>query len=302
MNNFIIGSGLIAFLIKEILPEYTIIPIGKSRFFQYNIPTCDDYIFCTDTTDKFIKSISSKLNSNVQPILFKRSISYCGEIIHNKHQRFLDMWSNKIYNKNIDFERFKFEGFVYNISSGDIFKILEQEHKNSFYDFIKENNKLLSIDIDNKIIHTKNCSLQYDNIINTIPLDVMFKFCGLQEYEFESKDLHTFVLKTDELDFENSSELLVVDDSIDFYKCTRIGKNIFQFYSTIDITNITQYMNLMVKNFDLLSGTAIKNAIPISCDTADLSKYDIISVGSCAQWDDLIDISDCIEKIKKLRN
>jgi UDP-galactopyranose mutase len=304
--NYIIGSGLVAFIAKHLFPDYQIIPVGKSRFYQFEVSTCDDYVFCHPEIDDFMKEMAAKTNTQTIPVLFKRALSYCGQIIYNKNEGFMESWINKVYDDAPHIQAIKltkFDSFVYNTSCTDIFKILEKDYKQCFRQFIESGNKLLSIDTENKTIITKNGPLEYDNIINTIPLDVMFKMCNIED-KFKALDLHTFVLETEDLDFEGASELLVVDENIDFYKSTRIGKKVYQFYSTKDITNITQYLNLMIEKFNLLSGTVVRDAIPCGDHKKhkDLEKYNICSVGSCAQWDDMMDLSSCILKLIRHRN
>ena len=303
--NYIIGSGLIAFLAKMILPDYIIIPTGKSRYFKYNVATCDDYIICHKEIDGFIHQFTTQFKAPIVAIFFKRALSYCGQLIFNKNE-FINAWIHKVYGNDgnpFTSELIKFDFFVYNISSTDLFKIIEPICKPHFKDFIQTNDSLNFIDINNKIIYTKHKQLEYENIISTIPLDAMFKYCNIQR-ELKSKDLHTFVVETESLNFEGASELLVVDDNIDFFKCTRLRETIYQFFSSIEIQNLPSYINLFINKYNLLSATVVRKAIPLGDikQHEELNKYNIYCIGSNAQWDDMVDVSSCILRLLRFKS
>lgn len=300
---YIIGSGFISFLAKCILPEYRIIPIGKSRYYQYEVSTCDDYIFCHDEIEDFIKEHSFSFGQII-PVFFKRALSYSGQIMFNKNEGFFDSWLSKVYGSSAHpaaNKLIKFDSFVYNIACVDLFKNVEKKCKPDFRDFILDQNKIKHVDINNRIIHTNKGQLEYESIINTIPLDSMFNLCGI-EHDLESRDLHTFVIETADLDFEGASELLVVDNNIDFFKCTRIGKQVYQFFSIEEIANLPKYLDLFVSKYDILSATVVRNAIPLSDHNKhkELEQYGIMSVGSNAQWDDMMDVSSCIRRLIRM--
>lgn len=304
MKNYILGSGLISFIAKELFPSYEIIPVGKSRYFRYEVATCDDYIICNDKIDDFMKDMSIKSQVQFIPMFFKRALSVEGQLIFNKHPAFFKNWEYKLYNDNGNelCERLtKMEFFTYNLSSTQLFGYLENKHKQSFKEFVVKNDRLLNIYTENKRIITKNQILEYDNIISTIPLNILCKYCSM-DVDLESIDLHTFVLETDAIDFEGASELLVVDQGIEFYKCTKIGKRAYQFFSNHEISNLGQYMSLVLKNFNLLSGTVVKFAIPLGDPNyyKIFNNYGIHCVGSNAQWDDMMDVASCIIRLQNL--
>lgn len=298
---YIIGSGLVAFMAKMMLPDYAIIPLGKSRYYQFPVPTCDDYIFCHKDIDDFIIEVSK---TKPIPVFFKKALSYSGQIIFGRNEGFLNNWLNKIYGLDMNPNALtltKLDSFVYNISATDIFKIVEKHCKQYFRAFIESGDKFKSIDVENKIIYTNKEQLGYDHIISTIPLDVMCEACGI-EHKLESKDLHTFVVETPDLNFEGASELLVVDDNIDFFKCTRIGKQTYQFYCTKEIINLPSYLSLLMNRYDILNATVVRKAIPLGepDQHRDLEQHGIFCVGSNAQWDDMMDISSCIRRLMRI--
>lgn len=300
--NYILGSGLISFIAKIMYPNFCIIPTGKSRFYQFDVATCDDYIFCSDIADNLIKEVFG----NFTPLMFIRAISSNGQLIFGQASRiFINQLLMKTYGdqyNQLGDKIIRMEGFIYNKSCTDLFTKLEPIAKKDFKDFIISGNKILSIDADNKVIITRNGVMEYDKIINTIPLDALHDIIGIQ-HDLQTLDLHTFVIETDDLDFEGASELLVIDETIDFHKCTKLRNNIYQFFSTKDVGDIISYMKVFMKNYQLLSGTCVKKAIPIGSNITmhkDLEKYGIYSVGSCAQWDDMMDMSSCINRLNNL--
>jgi len=297
---YILGSGLIGFLAKHIYPEYHIIPIGKSRYYRYETALCDNYVFCNDAIDDVIKGISRSFI----PVLFKRAISYCGQIIFNCESQFIVDWLNKAYasqpHPHAAFAINK-SGFIYNVYGTDIFQHLEKPSLLTCKDFILSGNKLVGIDVQNKTICTLHGNMPYEHIISTVPLDYLLDLCKIK-HQLQSLDLHTFIIETSELDFEGASELLVADDNIDFFKCTRISDNCYQFYANKDIENISMYVSKFIKRFNIISATCVRKAIPIGDPPQHLIPNEIYCVGSNAQWDDGMDISSCILRLLKLYN
>jgi len=305
---YILGSGLVAFIAKTIMPEYEIIPVGKSRYYQFKVATCDDYVVCHKDIDDFMKEISVDVGMQPIPVFFKRALSYSGQLIFGRNEGFLNNWLNKIYgpNRNPNANTLtQLDMFVYNISATDMFRFLESNCKKHFRPFVESGDKFKSIDVNNKIIHTQNKQLNYEHIISTIPLDSLLDCCGMKnDRNLEHRDLHTFVIETEDLDFEGASELLVVDDNIDFFKCTKIGKRIYQFYCNNEIPNLTSYLELFVSKYDVLSATVVRKAVPLgnSDQHRITNDFDITCVGSNAQWDDMMDISSCIRRLMKMAN
>jgi len=300
---YIIGSGLIAFIAKTILPEYEIIPTGKSRYYQFPVATCDDYILCHKDIDDFMKEV---VPAQLIPVFFKRALSYSGQLIFGNSAGFIDNWLNKVYGQDRNPHAAtltKLDSFVYSASAIDVFNVVEDRCKKHFREFITSGNKLKSIDTENRVIHTAQEQIPYDHIINTVPLDTICNICGI-EHDLQSKDLHTFVVETEDLDFEGASELLVVDENIDFFKCTRVGRQTYQFYSTEEIINLPAYLSLIVNNFNVLSATMVHKALPIGKYDMhkDLEQFGITCVGSNAQWDDMMDVSSCIRRLMRISN
>jgi len=304
--NYILGSGLIAFIAKHALNSYQILPIGKSRYYQYDVATCDNYIVCHDDIGDMVKDIAG----DTLPIFFKRAYSMRGQLIFNKNDGYAATWLQKFYGDEVPAyapQLINMDFFVYTASGLDLFKKLEPVHKHSFTEYVQRTDKIIYIDIEEQKIHTedkqgKQRILEYDHLVNTIPLDAFCRLCK-RESKLKTKDLHTCLVRTNDLNFEGATELLIIDDAIDFVKCTQISRHIYQFFSTVDIPQLATYLQLIIKKFDIASGTCVHNAIPIGHppDPAWINEHNITCIGSNAEWNDLIDLSTSIRKIAKLR-
>ena len=110
-----------------------------------------------------------------------------------------------------------------------------------------------------------------------------------------------FLVKTKNLNFEGASEVLILDESIDFIKCTQISPSVYQFFSLTPVGNINNYLSLLMKNFEIIDGTCVKHAMSTSVPP-DLSILpDINCIGSMAQWDNMIDLSTAIRRLRNLK-
>lgn len=290
--NYIIGSGLMSFLAKQVNPNYEILPVGKSRFYRYDIATCDDYIIYDKDIDGFMNQFGS-----INHVYFKRALSMAGQIIFNTGGPYMDTWMKKVYDDVPPIIRNWYrDGFIYNMRGSDIFKILESKCMSECKKFINNRESIKHIDTKNKIIITTHQCLDYDNIISTIPRNYLFNLCGIT-HDLTHRDLFTFVISTNDLDFEGASELLVVDGTIDFHKCTAIGKDQYQFYSINKISDLNAYLSVFIKKFSIMSATYIKEALPTGNPLDHLVPQDITCIGSNAQWNDLIDLSMSIKNL-----
>ena len=307
--NYIIGSGLVAFLAKHMLPDWEIIPSGKSRFFQYDVATCDGYVIYNDTVLDVVRSIligcSNDITPLMSPMMFKRAISFGGELVFNRNEALLSQWLRKVYGADApaySFELFPTEFFVYGMSAMSMFRALEQKSLASFRKSIERQESIVSVYPQEKYIRTSHRELEYDKCISTVPLDAFLKWCGMPE-KLYARDMHTCLIQTNKIDFEGASEALIADQEIDFYKCTRISRDLYQFFSVIEIPQVAHYISLMVPEFDIVSGTCVKNAIPVGKrpGLTTLEKLGVYCVGSTAQWDDFMDITSCLMRLQKIK-
>jgi len=188
------------------------------------------------------------------------------------------------------------------MSVKDLHTILGRKFIDEINQNIKSYGEVFSIDLKEKVIKFRNKSIEFDNIISTIPLDVMCRFTGVN-FDLEARDLYVYHLATPSVDLEGAIQCFICDRDIDFYKVQKIGENKYLFWSSMIIEQPYKYFGMCLGyNLDLLEVVKIENAIPVG-DPPNLdflSKSGILCVGSTAQWDDFIDVSASIKRL--LRN
>lgn len=140
----------------------------------------------------------------------------------------------------------------------------------------------------------------FDYAVNTIPLDGLNKLMNV-EMELPAKDVHYYHIETNNLDFEGSNQVLVVDPMFSFYKASNIAPGRYLIYCHEMIDNPGVYFMPLMKSFDIIDGTSIKNAItmgPVPKPDWHESKG-IYSVGSYAQWDWCMDVGSCVLRLQR---
>lgn len=290
---------MVSFLIKDTNPSFKIIPVGKSRFYRYESAICDNYLI----HDSIVEPIAHKYGLG-NPLYFKYALSINGQLIYDLNSVFMSNWFNKIYDDDTPiFKNWIKDGFAYPNAGTTIFRQLEKKiiKDEYFINFVRNKNSIKSIDVKNQIIHTVNESFEYDKIISTVPRDFLFKLCGI-EAEFKSHDLHTCVVDTSDLDFEGASELLVTDQNIKFYKVTKLKNTKYQFYFIEDPNDVKNYLSNFMRRFNVISGTCVPNAIAYGQTHDNLLPDNIITIGSGAQWSDLVSLNQVIRDIHEKCN
>ncbi len=299
--NFIIGSGLVGLIAKEILGDgWQIIPQGRSRYYSFDPALSDNYIRATDSIKEIIA-----LNGNLST--FTRAFSFGGVLSWHPHQWLLDAYATKVYGEPHPILRqvFKQEFQVFDLRGNDLYKILMNRHINR----IKESNVKYGevVGIQNGEITTTTGKFAYDRILSTIPLDVLLS-CMKKEHDLKARDVWIYRVQTDQLDLEGANEVLVLDPAFDFFKCVLLDKNDYQFFCLNEIVTPMDYFGAFTNGrlkVSSLGRTKVSNAIPLSVNPPDLSwlekDHRIQCIGSNAQWDDMVDINTCILRILKMR-
>ena len=78
--NAILGSGLIGMLARDILGDgWTLIPVGRSRFYSFQPALADNYIAIDETINEYMKRFT------FLPLIHKTAFSLGGELTYNKH-------------------------------------------------------------------------------------------------------------------------------------------------------------------------------------------------------------------------
>jgi hypothetical protein len=295
---YILGSGIIGLLAKQILgPEWTIIPFYKSRFFSFNPALDDNYIIRDDDIDPFFQE---HYRSNV--LLYKRAYSIGGQLIGDYNKQYTDAWLDKFIpnkpNQSLAYMNDRLNMFIYDLRINEIYSSLQKQYAGEIQEQAEIGSPVRIT--DHKLIF-RGRTIDYDQIVSTIPLDALYKLTGNQS-NLISKPVHYLHVETEDLDLENNNQVLVVDNYIDFYKVTNIAKNKYLFYCHRDIQNPGMYLMNFIKRFDIIDGTVIEDAICCGStpDMQGLESNDIFCVGSYAQWDWCMDVGSCVKRLLRL--
>lgn len=299
---YILGSGLVALLARDILgSDWQILPFYKSRFFTFNPSLADNFIVYNDEIDMYIKKNYGKL----ERYPYRCGFSVNGQIFKDFDRGICEDWVNSFcgvkspghlpsYMKhNMSFD-------VYDIKANELYISLMNKYASEINAGIGLG-QLVSIR-DNCLVFKSN-KIDYEKIINTLPLNALCSFMGL-EHNLASKDAHFIHLYSEHLDFEGYNQLLVVDNNIPFYKVSNIAKNRYLFYFSEEVVNPGEFFMAFIKDFDIIDGTSMKDYITLG----DLPKLDIFesnnifNVGSYAQWDMCMDLGSCIARVLKYAN
>lgn len=293
---FILGSGLVGLLGRDILgDDWTLIPIGRSRFYSFTPPLADNFVITNEIIDEYMSAHS------VMPKLYRIAFSYGGQILFQPTIA-LSNYLSKVYGDDVPphaeiYIKDNMEFFA----DGNCTLLYEKLHKKYKEEIAKNNNKYGNIlKIVDHSIHTSGGIFDYDEITATVPLDILFRYMGV-EWDLPAKNEHYYHIRTDCLDFEGATHILVVDPEIEFHKVTMLDPRNFIFHSCKPIEHPGQYFMQHMKRFDLIAETSVANAIccgPIP-PTGMTDDVDIVRAGS-AVWDDCLGIGAVIMRFIKM--
>lgn len=300
--NYILGSGVVSFAARHILgSNYKIINAGPSRFYNYNPAPADNFILVSDQLKQFESILSPLIGTKKAE--YKCAWSNFGQISRGFNKANCNTWLSKIFDFRIPSHAIhvlknRLEFNVYENRINSLYATLFDKHKTSMLDAINID-KLLSIE-PHKLIF-KDCVIEFDKLISTIPLNHLYKLIGCNDI-LNSVGVSIVYLKTKSLNFEGFNQLWIVDPNIPFYKAQMIKENEYLFYFNSKIENPGLLLNAYIEDFDLITGVWIESALP-SDDIPflnNLNNYGIIPIGASAQWDYCMDFSSCLFKIMQV--
>lgn len=299
MNNFILGSGLIGTLARKILgSSWSFIPFKQSRFYSFEIPLADDFIVYDDNVGDVLRSFFGDFSV----IIYKRPFSYGGQLIWEPGGDSHESYLSKMYDdpNHVVGKRMKTVFSVFSYSSLAIHRILLHEFQNEIMNCLGYG-ELKSIDMKKHLLILSKATIHYDRIISTIPLNCLMKLCGLS-CDLKSKDVCYYRIGSASVNLEGAKTVLVSDYSINFFKVYNIRDNEYIFCTFDPIDNPYSFFGSVIGyNHDLIESTRIVESLPIG-DVPDLSVLrdgGVECVGSCAQWDDFMDVSSCVNRLTK---
>lgn len=294
MNKFILGSGLAGLLARDILGgEWTIVPFTRSRFFTFTPALDDNYIIRDDSINEYVSKYATI------PLVHKSVFSYGGQLTYN-HALCVDQWLNKVYGPGYDGRLkpyLKSRSEVWGCGNCiSIYHDLMNRYKDEIAANINKFNNVSKIN-DHELI-ANNVSYEADAIVSCIPLYKLYELMSIN-IALDSADVWYYHLRTDCLDFEGATNMLVVDDAIDFHKVVKLDEINYIFMSKSRILYPGQYFMAFMKKFDLVGEVCVKRAIP--CGIVPDQLTDVVCIGKTAAWDDCLDIGSCIKRLLMMR-
>ncbi len=300
--NYILGSGLIGLLAREILgPDWTIIPFYRSRLFTFNPSLSDNFIVRNDEIDEFVRK---ELKASA---FFDYKIAYSiNGLLYKEHDDYICKdWCSKVFGLNYGLQLIPYhEHFmsfdVYDLRCNQLYAKLQEKYSNE----IKKNLGLgIARGIQDHKILMDGKILDYDKIVSTIPLNALSALMG-KKSDLAYRDTHFLHIQTQHIDFEGHNQALVVDKAFPFYKVTKLSENRYLFYFSEDLSNPGQFFMGLFKSFDILDGTCIKDYVPCGPmpNLTHLEESNILCVGSYAQHDWCMDVSSCILRLLRYSN
>lgn len=298
--NYILGSGIIGLTARHILgADWQVVPFYKSRFFSSNPPLDDNFLCRHERLDYIIdKLLPSKL---VNSIFYKRSWSLNGILSTNGDSIVINDWLDKVYGNDVPGQSLPY------YLQKDIFQIYNNVRISEIYKalldlylpMLKQNSTAgMPTSIKDGYIYFGEERKPYDNIISTIPADVLYGLTGRNSL-LKTKDLHYLHLYTEELDFEGANQIMVADRNIEFFKVSNIAPSRYLFYFLNDILHPGIYMQNFLKKFEIIDGTMVKQALTLgnTIDIGILKKENIHPIGSYAVWDPCLDVASCFLRL-----
>lgn len=298
--NYILGSGIIGIIAKHLLGnEWHVVPYYKSRFFSSNPPLDDNFLMRHERLDEILtKLMPTKI---INTIFYKRSWSEMGSLITNPNESVIDRWSQKVFGTATPshLSSYYYKKDIFSIYNNIRITEIYQSLLNNYMQMLKDNSKLgLPTKIENGYIYFGDDRKPYNKIISTIPIDALCKLCN-RVCNVKSRDIHYIHLYSQEIDFEGANQVHVCDQNIDFYKVVNIAPQRYLFYFLKDILNPGIYMQAYLKNFEIIDGTMIKQALMLGdiIKTDYFNSQSIYPIGGYGEWDYCLDVGSSMLRL-----
>jgi hypothetical protein len=302
IKNFVLGSGLIGCLAKHIFPDWLMIPMKKSRYYYFEEPYADNFIIYDKAIDDFMIELSPNNNTT---IIMKRPFSLQGQLMSQETELTTLPYLQKVYGDkmpNAAHLLLKTVLSCYPMTAKMLYDKLQNRYLDSINADIKRYGELLRIDLINHKLITTRGEFEYEHLISTIPLDILCKFCNV-EMQLEAISVCYYSLRSKKIDLEKADQVLVCDSNIDFFKVQVIDEDVYQFWTSQVIDMPYQYFGLMIGyDFEILGAKRIDKVIPLGEPPSldHFKRQQIYCVGSNAQWNDFVDVTATIKKLRSM--
>ncbi len=249
--NFILGSGISAIILKlyDYNNKFQVIGDIIGGQFSSKFQLGPRILKSTEISDKFVKNFLSYKNIST----YRIGYYYEGKL-HNSCDKFYRIkYFKKTRGNNKSFEDSAMNDNQNILNGYDI----NFDDVNNLYKMIEKsfiNKKIQKIDLTNKIILLDNVEMKFDCIINTIPINIFYKLCGIQK-QIEYEKIYFYKVKNTEFSNEfllNSKYDFIYfpEDFYPFHRITKIqddyycvevmeknNKNLFYYYDDVFILN-----------------------------------------------------------------
>jgi hypothetical protein len=282
--NFILGNGLIGLLAGKALNR-KIIPYGKSRFYSYSVPLAENII-------RYVKDDVIEFLGHLSPLMYVQKMSLDGKLFDVTNE-LRNVYMNKLGTPNSAVGNFLGSSMTLKTTCTDLYESLRREI--NVHDVKIRELRPFKMILDNGTI------VDYESLISTIPLYVLLKLFNM-DINCEARDVYYCHVGSNDIDLEGASCVHVLDQHIEFHKVTTIRKSEYVFDSFIELDE--WILGKYLRNFKIIQKTVIRKSMPIDMppNLDILEKMGVICVGSCAQWDEAMDVSSCIRRILKKGN
>ena len=295
MKNYIIGSGVIGLLARKVFPNWGIISQKPSRYYSFNPALADNYI----QYDKGLEDKMKVVGIDGEVVEYSSPFSVAGQLMFQENNFTTAPYLNKVYGDS-DRGFIKTHMWIYSLPVSTLYGKLVKE-----YDSKVDEMLVTRIDTNNRIIHIKDGEpIEYDNIISTVPLDVLYKWAGDNTTKLESRPVCYYRIHSESVDLEGSDQSYVVDEAIDFFKVTKIKDKQYIFWSFDQVDNPHNYFGQYLGyTLNIIDSFRIEDVIPIGPlpDLRNLEEMGIYCIGSNARWDDFVGVSECIDRIFRVK-
>lgn len=302
MNKYILGSGVTGLLARHILGDsWKIIPFGRSRFYSTRPVLGDNFIVRSDNMDQVLQ----ELEFMPRTYKFTRAFSIAGQLIFSEQSFAKNEYLDKVFGDNTHPAAHlltKMEYNVYRASTLEVYLNLLTKYTGEIRKSVSEYGKVIGI--SDHHIKTDKADLEFDRIVSAIPLDALLLFAG-KVADMPARDIWYYHVRTPSINLEGASEALVADKPFDFFKVTHVGPNEYLFHCLRDLVNPEQYLAAFLgSKLELLNQTSVAKALPTGMppDLKDLEAGGVYPAGDHAQWDAFMDVSSCVNRLRKISN
>jgi hypothetical protein len=295
-KNVILGSGLIAMLVKRLLgDEWEVVPCYQSRFFSFNPPLDDNFIVYDKRLDDVMRVLVG-----TQPSVFpyKRAWSINGQISSAYDAGLAMAWLHKLFDPPPShaelYMRSHLSFMVYQVRLHQLYGNLLEQYRPQ----LVHTDRMPTSIAANCISFNDGSRLEFDKVISTVPLNYLLDLMGYR-HALQAKPMHYWHVQTSTLDFEGNNQLLVVDPTISFFRVTNIAPERYLFYCHEHVEYPGPYLSAFMSKFEILDGTSIRDAIPCGerPDLSFLEPLGIFPIGAYAQWDWCLDVGSCLLRL-----